>query len=109
MNFIRTPIDSRDLLTTASSMIENIHRKMSEGQESMILHQLNDFIGRGLIVIESESPVLIRDELSDQVAVRQAIRLALKDQEYIQKLETENAELKAKIDTFNEAIKGLAV
>ena len=106
MNFINTPIRHRDFMSSTSSIIESIHRKMSEGQESMILSQLNDFISRGLIVVETTSPILVQDADSDRLVMRQACQLKLKDQEYIQKLELENAELKAKLEAISAAIEG---
>jgi len=74
-------------------------------KEAILLEQLNDLVTKGLLVIEETKPVLVQDSDTPKIILRQAVRLALKDKEYIQKLETENAELKAKLEAIKQTFK----
>ncbi len=79
-------------------------RNVAEQQKAIILAQLSDLVKRGLLVVESTEPVLIKDYNSDEIRLSQSIRLTLKDKEYIEKLEKENAEYKDLIIRLNEAL-----
>jgi hypothetical protein len=77
---------------TASEFSEEI----SKQTESIILGQLNDFVKRGLIVIERQQGTLVMD-MENKVTYTQSIRLVLKDKEYIENIEKEIKELKKQI------------
>tara|TARA_R110000868_G_scaffold82953_1_gene233988 strand:+ start:219 stop:491 length:273 start_codon:yes stop_codon:yes gene_type:complete len=88
-------------------MIETLSEIMADlgkQQESIILDQLNDLVKRGLLVVESTQPVLVRNYNQDKITVQQSIRLTLKDKEYIEKLEKENSEYKDLIERLNKAL-----
>jgi hypothetical protein len=76
-------------------------------QEMILIDQLNELISRDLLVVESHQPVLTRSEDSGQVQLRQTVKLKLKDQEYIEKLEKENKTLKERINAIENAINKL--
>ena len=78
-------------------------------KENLILAQLNDFISRGLLVIEQGPMSLVRALDSDKIELRQEIKLTLKDKEYIQKLEAENAELKKSLEFIKNMLRPLDV
>ena len=81
-------IGTTDLNETIKSLMEQ--------KESIILEQLSELISRGLLVVEETSPVLVRKHNPEGlygVELKQAVRLVLKDQEYIEKLEAKVAEL----------------
>lgn len=65
--------------------------KVAKHTEQEISNQLNDFISRGLILIETTKPVFVevRENGKYGVEVRQGVRLVLKDKEYIEALEQE--------------------
>src|SRR4051812_42730601 len=74
------------------STATDVAREVAKQTESIILEQLNDFIKRGLIEIES-GPISFVDENpfeGHKITIRQSVRLRLKDREYIERLESEN-------------------
>jgi len=81
------------------SEVEKLINNMTKQEESILLEQLSELISRGLIVIYKEEPVLTHEEKdgTHTVKISSAVRLVLKDHEYIQRIEKENAELKARI------------
>jgi len=83
--------------------MEDVIPEIERQKEALLLEQLNELVKRNLLVIEQTQPILVRDECSDGVVLRQSVRLVLKDQEYIQQLEKENKELKE----YKEKVKGL--
>jgi len=85
------------------SLMEDVIPEIERQKEALLLEQLNELVKRNLLVIEQTQPILVRDECSDGVVLRQSVRLVLKDQEYIQQLEKENKELKE----YKEKVKGL--
>lgn len=75
--------------------IQDLAQKIAKVREETIMHQLNDFISRNLISIEVIGGTFVRMEDSNNIEYRESLRLVLKDKEYIEKLEKENAELRA--------------
>ena len=85
-----------------NTLIKNVLKQ----QEQIILEQLGELIDRKLLVLESTQPVLTTHyEPGGKTVLKldQACRLVLKDQEYIEKLEKENAELKDIIERLKDA------
>lgn len=72
----------------------DLAHRIAKSREDCILDQLNDFISRGLIEVQVIGSEFVRAADSNNVEFREAVRLVLKDKEYIEKLEKENAELK---------------
>ena len=62
-------------------------KEVAKATESRILEQLNEFVSRGLIVIEQGPVTFVRTVHDDKIELRQTINLKLKDQEYIEMLE----------------------
>ena len=83
---------------TINSMVQELARIQIKQIDDSILKQLNEFISRGLLVVEQKQPVLIQDSRSSEIRVSTFISLKLKDQEYIEKLEIENKEMKKDLD-----------
>lgn len=91
-----------------NKIIANAAQKAAEQKEKIILEQLNELISRGLLVVYETQPMLVqtlRDPLSPEprVEIVSAIKLVLKDQEYIEKLEAENKDLKEKLNSIAAA------
>lgn len=81
----------------ARQVQEECHLAVNKSLES----QLSDFVSRGLIVAEVESPQLT--EIPGQkykYEVRTSVKLKLKDQEYIEDLESENEKLRNALTTL---------
>lgn len=89
----------RDMTTVATEVAQHA----AEATEKEISNQLNELISRGLLIVRTQGPVLVQDGFSSKVSVRLAVRLELKDQEYIEKLEAENETLKEKLFTISKA------
>jgi len=88
--------------------VDEIEKKV----ESELLSQLNDFISRGLIVVERSHPSLASSyedityptPNTFKVELNTAVRLVLKDKEYIEKLESENKEFKKALESIASAV-----
>ena len=87
------------------TFVSEILEDLSKHREEIILEQLNELISRNLLVIELTQMTLTQDYESDKLKVSQGVRLVLKDQEYIEKLEKENSELKLKLETIRDSLK----
>ena len=59
--------------------------------------QLNELVSKGLLVIELGEPIIVHDEHSSKVEIKRSVKINLKDKEYIESLEKENAKLKEQI------------
>jgi len=95
-NYRRSALDWNALHSgSMAKVIEDIQTKMAKATDNMILQQLNEFISRGLIVVETVQPMMVREADSNKITIRQSVRLVLKDQEYIQTLENRVIELEA--------------
>lgn len=76
-------------------------------QENLILEQLGELLTRKLLVVEATQPVLTSEyDVSGKytLELKQAIRLKLRDQEYIENLEKENKELKEIIQKLKDVL-----
>lgn len=97
---------------TTDSLVNKVTKDLLKQKENLLMEQLNDFVSRGLIVIEETAPSFIKeDDLLDpssyKITLRQTVRLVLKDKEYIEKLEAENKELKESVKQLEANIKGI--
>lgn len=105
MNFRISPVD---LLRDDQFSISNeIARRVAKNTQDLILTQLEDLVKRGLLVVESEQPVLTSFDTPDgtrEFKLVQSINLVLKDKEHIEKLETENRDLKNRLEVIQLAI-----
>lgn len=86
---------------------EKVARIVGEAREKSILSQLNDFISRGLIEVRIKGTQFVMAHDSATVEYREVVELVLKDKEYIEKLEKENAELKSYAEEIKKLLKGV--
>lgn len=91
----------------AEMIVKEISRDIQEQTEALILEQLNDLVSRGLLVIESSQPILVRDMSNNKIKISQSVRLTLKDKEYIETLEVENRRLKDILSKIQEVFPGV--
>lgn len=82
-------------------MLTEVMKDLNQQTEDMILEQLGMLVSRGLLVIE-KGPMTIVEAYRPafgpdpmKLEMRQSVRIVLKDQEYIKKLEDENEELRS--------------
>jgi hypothetical protein len=59
----------------------------AKATEASILEQLNDFISRGLIEVQTTNLQLVQSADYGKIEIRHAVKLVLKDKEYIEQLE----------------------
>lgn len=95
----RTPMNHASLMTA-----EGVAKEIAKATEAHILEQLNDFVSRGLIVIEQMGPTFVQEPTDSRIVVRTAVRLRLKDREYIEKLEKQNAEFRETFAKLSQVI-----
>lgn len=70
-------------------------QEAAEQREKAIMKQLSDLVSRGLLKIEIEDTALVRSFNNMELEYKEVVKVTLKDQEYIEALERENAELRA--------------
>ena len=74
------------MLVNAFDVLKPIIENHKKQFELSIEAQLSDLLKRGLLEIETEHPILIRD-IDGGTRMEQAVKLRLKDKEYIEELE----------------------
>lgn len=65
---------------------QRIASDLAKQKENIMLEQLNELVSRGLLVCESNEPVLLMED--GKLLYKQMVRLKLRDQEYIEQLES---------------------
>jgi hypothetical protein len=98
-------IDNMFNTNDLNSVASDLCRETAKQTEDIILDQLNEFISRGLIVVEKGPMTLIHDSYLDKITINQSVSLKLKDQEYIEKLEGQIKDLEERLNTIMEALK----
>jgi ribosome-interacting GTPase 1 len=91
----------------ASNVITELANNFAKEKEATILAQLNEFISRGLLVVEQGPMVMVHERSftsGNGVKIEQAVNLKLKDQEYVEKLEWEVRILEEKIKKHENII-----
>jgi hypothetical protein len=83
-------------------MVQDLVKKAAKHKELLILEQLNELISRDLLVVEETEMMLVRYQDSNDIGMSQKVRLVLKDQEYIESLESKIADLEDKVTGFEQ-------
>lgn len=78
---------------------------MGLAQENALTADLNRLVKEGLLTIEQSVPVIVREPMSTTIRVMGSVRLVLREQEYIERLERENKELRDIIDGVKTSLK----
>jgi hypothetical protein len=100
-----------DLLSKSTSdMLKAVNKAATEQTEAIILEQLGELVTRGLLVVEETKPMITMehrnaDDAGYTFRMTRAIRLVLKDQEYIERLEKEIADLTNRLLDVNNHFK----
>lgn len=84
--------------------INNTVMSLLRQKEEIIMKEFNELVSKGLLVVEQTEMKLFQHPMKNEIKMEQGVRLVLKDQEYIEKLEEENKELKEKLEKINEAL-----
>jgi hypothetical protein len=90
-----------------TSFLESTVRKLFEQREAIIMTQLQDLIQKGILVVELGEMVFIQHAYKAEIELHQAVKLTLRDKEYIEKLEQENADLINQINAVREIVSGM--
>jgi hypothetical protein len=91
--------------------LENLYFKetlksLYKQKDSLILESLNELVSRGLLEVQETEPVLVQDCVTDTIRLSQKVKLVLKDQEYIEKLEKRNKELEDALEQIKKIFPG---
>lgn len=78
--------------------------KIAQATEKSLLAQLNDLVGRGLLVVEMGEMMMFTEPATMELKVQRTCRLTLKDREYVERLEKENEQLRGKLKTFADCM-----
>lgn len=94
MNEIKFSINNR-----VQSMQEVV-KQISRGYEKGIAGEISDLVSKGLMVIKIQGAAIYQAADQDGILIGDRVFIELKDQEYIAKLETENKELRTKLESI---------
>jgi hypothetical protein len=85
-----------------SGEMSKIAAQIADQTEGVILEQLSELVKRGILVIE-KGPMILTSNAREpfKIEVNQVVRLVLKDRDYIETLEKDNAEMKDLINRMN--------
>lgn len=81
-----------DVITTAQDVAD----KVAEATENVILKQINWLVSRGLLVVKKGELRLVQEKNSSEITIQQDIELVVSGHEYIEKLEAEIRDLRAR-------------
>ncbi len=87
-----------------NSFVNEMTRDLTRQKESILAEQLGDLVKRGILVCEESQPAIVYDHTKDKYLLQQTVKLTVREKEYIEKLERENAELKQKLDAIKGAL-----
>lgn len=85
----------------------DVVHEIARQKEVSLLSQLNWLVSRGIIVMETQGPTLVKTYLKPnedgyEIRLEESVKLVVKDKEYIEKLEKENRELNQKLQRLAE-------
>ena len=89
-------INYQDLVNTNEDHFNRIHKSILAQEEKILREQLEELVCRGLLVVERTQPqyTVTKDPWNKEtLEYNSSIKLVLKDQEYIEKLEKDNETL----------------
>lgn len=86
---------------TFSDQMKDLVEKLATDQERAILTGINELVKKGALVLE-RGPFTLVEDSSQKIVVKQTVRLLLKDQEYIERLEKENKLLKEQVQRLKD-------
>lgn len=89
-------------INTGQSLVEKVARESARATEESILDQLNELVSRGLLLVEETKPTLYRSVDSSKITIEKSIRLVLKDQEYIENLESKVKNLEERLEKYDK-------
>lgn len=95
------------MINSVEETVNAVAKELWSSEEACLTKQLADMVSRNLLVVERQNPVVVLDPMTDEIRIRTAVRLTLKDKEYIERLETENKELLERLEHLNLAFKDI--
>ena len=77
-----------------NDLVRKLVETAASAREEAVLAHLRDLVEKGILVMKVDDWTFFRDELSNQLVYKEKVELQLNAQEYIDKLEKENSEMK---------------
>jgi hypothetical protein len=95
-------------MNNTTEIINAIVENTVKATEETILAQLNEFISRGLIVLEKTTPIFVyQSSECPALEIRQSVKLLLKDQKYIEQLEDKVQGLEQQLEKYKKLVDNL--
>lgn len=95
-------------INVTEDLTMEIVKGLMKQKEAIIFEQLQELISRGLLVVEETEPVLVCSESFThsypEIKLMQSVKLKLKDQEYVEKLEARVKELEKLLTTIQQTV-----
>lgn len=81
-----------------NTQFKDVISKLQKQSDEKILESLGDLVRAGVLVVKRTEPVVVEEYgYLHKYSLQQEVKFELRDQEYIDSLKKENAELKVKL------------
>ena len=81
-------------LNSENELVKRLVETATKAREESVLSHLRDLVDKGILVMKVDDWTFYREEHSNQLVYKEKVELQLNVQEYIDKLEKENSEMK---------------
>ena len=88
-----------------AEVIQQAMKDVAKETETIILSQLNEFVARGLLIVERTDPMIVADHMSPKLMIKCSVVLKIKDQEYIESLERQIEEFRKLVSDLRSKMK----
>lgn len=88
----------------ANSLVSKVAEELNKNTENAVLEELNELVSRGILVLHRGPTVVVQDPFSNKIEIRQKVRVVLSNQEYVERLESENKKMKNILDLVNQCL-----
>lgn len=82
------------------SYIQETLKELVSQKECVVLAQIEQLIKDGVLLVEESEAFIFQDQFSNKLQFRQAIKIISKEQEVIDSLKKENAELRERLNSI---------
>ena len=107
MTYSTFSIHPKWLLDYAKIDLQTLLKRTSLSAFELMSKQIEELVKRDLLVVKNHELIMVRMPDSDEVQVKQFFTLELHNQQYVEKIEKENAELKEKLKRIEDAMADL--
>lgn len=89
---------------TEDKFIQDLAQKVAAAREESIMAQLSDLVAKGILVVKVQGNAFYKEADSSNLVYRESLTLELNVQDYVSRLEKENAELKEQIEGMRKLL-----